>query len=724
VKIKFPERLRIPRRWIFPIIVGALGFLGIMTGMAIGAWRSVCRDCPSVAQIYAWEPKSSTQLLSHDGKLIAELFQERRTPVQISTLPDHVKQSFIAVEDKRFYSHGGLDFVRIFGAAARNLLSFRVTGGGSTITQQLARNMFPEEIGFRKRLVRKLKEARVALEIEDVYTKDQILEAYINQIHYGHGWHGIETAAQHYYGKPAAQINPAEAAMLAAVVKLTGRFSPFVSPERARSRRNLVLGLMAQQGYLTQVAAEQWKQTPLPQEPQGGYEARFAPYFVESIRLVLDNRFGSDLYKRGYKVYTTLDVGMQRAAQAALDSGFARIERNPGYRHTKYAEFKARKSKEKGSRPTYLQGVFIAMDPNTGAVRAMIGGRDFHDSKFNRATQALRQPGSVFKPFVFAAALSSGLPASHIVVDEPFSMEQVDGTVWAPKNFDPDFNGPVAYREVLKNSLNIPTIKLGLEVGLEAVIQQARRMGIETPIPPYPSTSIGAADVIPLQVAEAYSTMATPGIRAAPVTILKVEDAEGRVVFEIKPQRTVALDSATTAILRDMLRTVVDNGSGYSARDPRLGNLPYEIAAAGKTGTNNDATDIWFAGFTPNLLAIVWFGFDQPKTIVRTAAGGVFAAPVWGQFMRSVYYGDKLLPKPVAWPLPLNVITRDIDRTTGKLPSPLCPIDLIRPELFVTGTEPTAVCEVHGPDLLGEPITPPTTNLPPPPPPTTTTSQE
>ena len=696
---------KLSSHWKYIVVILVIALAGTVSGMAIGAWRSVCRDCPSVAQIYAWEPKSSTQLLSHDGKLIAELFQERRTPVEISSLPPYVRYAFIAVEDKRFYRHDGLDYVRIFGAAARNLLSFSVTGGGSTITQQLARNMFPEEIGFRKRLARKLKEARVAREIENVYTKDQILEAYLNQIHYGHGWHGIETAAQHYFGKSASEINPADAALLAAVIKSTGRYSPFVNQERALARRNLVLELMKDQGYLTPPEAEQWKQQPMPQEPQGAYEARFAPYFVESIRMVLDQRFGSQLYKRGYKVYTTLDVGMQRAAQAALDSGFARIERSPSFRHEKYAEAKTRSAAEKGERPTYLQGVFIALDPHTGAIRAMIGGRDFRDSKFNRATQAMRQPGSVFKPFVFAAALSGGLPASHVLVDEPFSMEQVDGTVWAPKNFDPDFRGPVAYREILKHSLNIPTIKLGLEVGLESVIQQARRMGIETPIPPYPSTSIGAAEVIPLDVAEAYSTIATSGIRATPFSVIRVEDAEGRVIFEQTPQRTVALDSATTAILRDLMRTVVDNGTGYPVRDPRQGNLPYVIPAAGKTGTNNDATDIWFAGFTPNLLGVVWFGFDRPKTIVRTAAGGIYAAPVWGQFMRSVYYSDPpLLAKPQPWTLPENIVTRQIDRLSGKLATPACDPTNVRNELFVSGTEPTAVCDLHGPVLLGEPV--------------------
>jgi 1A family penicillin-binding protein len=705
------KRRSIPARWKIAVFLVLCVLLGTGAGLAVGSWRSVCRDCPSVAQIYAWEPKSSTQLLSHDGRLVAELFQERRTPVQIETLPPYVKHAFIAVEDKRFYHHNGLDYRRIFGAAVRNVLSGSVTGGGSTITQQLARNMFPAEIGFRKRLARKLKEAKVAREIENVYTKDQILEAYINQIHYGHGWHGIETAAQHYFGKPAAQINPAEAAMLAAVVKLTGRFSPFVSPERAQARRNLVIGLMGQQNYLQESEVERWKQVPLPLEPQGGYEARFAPYFIEAIRIVLDERFGSALYQRGYKVYTTLDVGMQRAAQAALDSGFARVERHPSFRHPKYAEVKAANKGGKGNQTTYLQGILIAMDPQTGAIRAMIGGRDFKDSKFNRATQALRQPGSVFKPFVFAAALASGLPASHVLVDEPFSMEQVDGTVWSPKNFDPDFRGPLAYREILKNSVNIPTIKLGMEVGLESVIQQARRMGIETPIPPYPSTSIGAADVVPLQVAEAYSTIATGGIRPSPFSILKVEDAEGRVVFEMTPQRMVAADSSTIAILRDLMRTVVDNGTGYPVRDPRQGNLPYEIAVAGKTGTNNEATDIWFAGFTPNLTAVVWFGFDRPKTIVRTAAGGLFAAPVWGQFVRSVYYGETpLLPKPAPWTLPANIIGREIDRTTGKLAGPGCPREFVRNEIFVNGSEPTDACELHGPALLGQPHRPTTSD--------------
>ncbi|MGQ0813304.1 MAG: penicillin-binding protein 1A [Gemmatimonadota bacterium] len=693
------------KRWQIVLIGITSAFLALAAGAGIGAWQSVCRNCPSVAQIYAWEPKSATKILARDSQLIAEFFQERRTPIEIATLPDHVQQAFVAVEDKRFYRHDGLDYRRIFTAAIRNLLSGKVTGGGSTITQQLARNMFPQEIGFRKRLARKLKEARVAKEIESVYTKPQILEAYINQIHYGHGWHGIETAAQHYFGKPAAQLNPAEAAMLAAVVKLWGYYSPFIEPENALQRRNLVLGLMRNQGYLTRAEAARWQDEPLPLEPKGGYSARFAPYFVEWIRIGLDQRLGGDLYSRGYKVYTTLDADMQRAAHAALDSGFARIERSPRFRHPKYADVKAQ-GRETVTRATpYLQGLFVATDPTTGAIRALIGGRDFADSKFNRVTQAQRQPGSVFKPFVLATAIASGVPASHVLVDEPFYMEQVDGTVWAPRNFDPDFRGPISLRETLKFSVNIPTIKLALEIGMEPVVQQTRRMGISTPIPPYPATAIGAAEMIPLQVAEAYATFATNGVRAKPYAVLRVEDPEGRVVFETRPERAVALDSTANAIVRDLMRDVVDHGTAYPVRNPSEGNLPYEIPAAGKTGTNNDATDIWFAGFTPNLLAIVWFGFDAPQRITSGAAGGIYAAPVWGQFMRSVYYGDPpLLPKPAPWQLPATVVVRQVDRQTGKLASPACPVELVRHELFAAGTEPTEMCPLHGPALLGSPV--------------------
>jgi penicillin-binding protein 1A len=689
------------------------GGFALVAGLVAGTWQSVCRDCPSIAQIYVWEPVRATKILDHEGTLVTELYQERRTPVDIASLPPYVPHAFVSIEDKRFYKHNGFDLMGMARAARNLVLRFGVHGGGSTITQQLARHMFTENIGFERRLLRgaltrKLKELKVARELENVYSKDQILAAYINQVNYGHGWFGIETAAQHFYGKPAVELNPAEAALLAAVINLPSAYDPFAHPERALRRRNLVLQQMAKQKYLTDAEAKQWSETPLPESPKGGDEARLAPYFVEWVRNQLDQRFGSQLYRSGLRVYTTLDVDLQRAAQEAMDSGFVRIERVPSFRHPKYADVIAQKDRKQDNQTLYLQGLFIALDPQNGEVRALVGGRDFKDSKFNRATQALRQPGSVFKPFVMTAAVAGGIPVSHMQVDSPFSMPNVDGTLWEPENYDPDYRGAINMRETLKHSVNIPTIKLGLEVGMESVVQYARRMGIRTQLPPFPAVSIGAADVYAMQVAEAYSVFATTGYRPTVRAILRVEDAQGRVLVpESKPQVEQVLDSATTAIVRDLLRDALDHGTGYPARDPGQGNLPYEIPAAGKTGTTNDNTNIWYAGFTPNLVGVVWFGFDRPRKILPSASGGVYAAPVWGRFMRAAYYGEGAkVPRPADWQWPSTVTTRRIDRTTGKLANEFCPLDVVYDEVFTKGSEPTETCDKHGPAKITPPVPP------------------
>jgi penicillin-binding protein 1A len=692
-------------RAVLATVVSLVALASLTGGLLAGTWESVCRDCPSIAQIYVWEPKQATRIFDHDGKLIAEFFEERRTPVELSTLPEHVKHAFIAVEDKRFLQHEGLDYRRIFGVAARNLVSGRITGGGSTITQQLARNMF-ENIGFERRLTRKLKEARVAREIETVYTKDQILEAYINQVNYGHGWRGIETAAQHYFGKPAIELNPAEGAMLAAAINAPGRYSPFVNPELTLRRRNMVLGLMAQQGYLPADELETWREVPLPAQRHGGEIGTTAPYFVEWVRDMLDNRYGAGLYNRGLRVHTTLDLEMQQIARAVMDSGWARIERAPAYRGKTFAEVRAGGSPGQATQTAYIQGAFVALDPATGDVRALIGGRDFEDSKFNRATQALRQAGSTFKPFVYAAAIASGVPASHVMYDAPLDIPMDDGSVYSPRNYDPDFRGPMTLRDALKFSVNTIAVQLGMDVGLESVAQTAHDYGIATPVPAYPSTPIGAASVIPIQLAAAYTVFANAGTYVAPRFITRVEDAEGRVLWDTQPSAKVVADSLATAIVRDLMRSVVDNGSGYPARNPAEGGLPYAIPAAGKTGTTNDNTDVWFVGFTPNLLAAVWFGFDRPRRILPNAAGGVYAAPVWGSFMRSVYAGDEPeLPAPGPWRMPEGVVALQVDRQTGHLASPWCPPERTYTEYFIRGTEPTEVCDPYrGTGLFGTPL--------------------
>ncbi|MBI4544845.1 MAG: hypothetical protein HY703_06610, partial [Gemmatimonadetes bacterium] len=314
------------------------------------------------------------------------------------------------------------------------------------------------------------------------------------------------------------------------------------------------------------------------------------------------------------------------------------------------------------------------------------------------AVQARRQPGSVFKPFVYTAALASGIPASHVIYDSPIMLDQVDGTTWAPRNYDRDFKGPLTLRQALKLSVNVVAVKLALEVGLETVAQYAQRLGIETPIPRFPSTAIGAAEVVPIQAAGAYTAFATAGVRVRPRGILRVADAEGRLLWETRPEREQVLDPVTAALMRDLLRDVVDHGSGYAIRDPGVGKLPHDIPAAGKTGTNNDATDVWFVGFTPDLLAAVWFGFDLPKKILPGAAGGVYAAPVFADFMRSVYLSEPpLLPRPQPWTLPAELVTRKVDKESGKLATEWCPGQLVYSEVHIAGTEPTEICDLHGP---------------------------
>jgi penicillin-binding protein 1A len=689
-------------RLVMAAVATVIALASLGAGLGAGAWNAVCRDCPSIAQIFVWEPKQATKIFDRDGKLIAELFEERRTPVQLSTLPPHVPSAFIAVEDKRFYRHSGLDYRRIVTAALRNTVSARITGGGSTITQQLARNMFEQRIGFERAYTRKLKEARVAQQIEEVYSKEAILEAYINQVNYGHGWRGIETASQHYFGKAAVELNPAEAAMLAAAVNRPGRFSPFINPDATLRRRNLVLSLMTDQGYLSAADAAQWRQEPLPETRHGTEVGQIAPYFVEWVRTTLESRYGATLYSSGLRVYTSLDLEMQRSAQAAMDSGWARIERTPGYRHPTYAATLADTDRREGNETPYLQGMFVAMDPATGEIRALVGGRDFNDSKFNRATQALRQPGSTFKPFVYYAAIHSGMPASQILYDAPVMIDMPDGSVYSPRNYDPDFRGPLTMRDALKHSVNTIAVRLGVDIGLETVAQTAREFGIRTPVHPYPSMPIGAADVVPMQLAEAYSVLANGGSRARARPILRVEDAAGRVLWEPTPDVESVANPLAVAITRDLLQTALNSGTGGPARSE--GRLPYTVPAAGKTGTTNDNTDVWFAGFTPNLLGVVWFGFDRPRRIMNNAAGGRLAAPVWGHFMREVYAGDEPeVPVPQPWSWPAGIVAVNVDRETGRLANEWCPGD-VATEYFIAGTEPSEACSPYRGGLFGAPL--------------------
>ncbi len=701
----------IPAVWLTLMFLCALG-----VGVAWGSWQNLCVDCPSIAQIYTWEPQQTSKLYTHDGSLLTEIGLERRTPVSLEALPEHVPQAFVAVEDKRFYRHRGVDPLGITRAVLGVLTTGSLSGGGgSTITQQLARNMFTERIGFEKRVTRKLKELQVALQIEQAYSKNQILEAYINQINYAHGWYGIQTAARNYFGKNASELTVAEAALLAAIPNRPEYYSPLRNPENAIRRRNTVLARMADQGFIPDDVARDGMADPVPLE-RAVPGAGLAPYFEEWVRQILDDRFGGELYTAGLKIYTTLDADMQRAAHEAMVWGWQRVEAQPGFEHPKYEEFAEHSETFPGATP-YLQGLFVALDPATGAVRALIGGRDFNHSKFNRAIQANRQAGSSFKPFVYTSAIASGIPASHVVVDAPVVLPQVSGEEWKPKNFDEEFHGPMTIREGLRRSINMVAIKLALEIGLESVAQTAWRMGVRTPIERFPSTAIGAATVIPIQMAEAYSSFATLGTRVRPHPILRVESADGEVLWAPQPDRTQVLDSLVARVAVSMLEDVATRGTAATALRVVAG-LPPEFPAGGKTGTTNDGTDTWFIGFTPSLMAAVWFGMDQPQQIRPRATGGGDAAPVWGRFMKQVYYGAEdwdgtavaedgtptegapMLEVPEPWPVLQGLVTRQVDDRTGMLASQWCPAERVYTELYIEGTEPTEPCDLTGPNLF------------------------
>ena len=690
-------------------VLGGVFLVAGAMGGVWGSWQNICAgdSCPSIARIRTFEHEQTSKLLSFDGRQIAEIGYERRSPVSIHALPEYIPHAVVTIEDKRFYQHRGFDPVGI-ARAAFGVLTFRNLGGGSTITQQLARNLF-EEIGFQRRLVRKLKEVQVARDLERSYTKDQILEAYLNEIYMGRGY-GFQNAARNYLGKNVTELNVAEAALLAAILNVPARFDPFRHPERAKGRRDLVLTRMAAEGYLTLDEAERWKRFPLPGTAPAGTVTSVAPYFEEWVRQILDNRFGDEIYRSGLRVFTTLDIDMQRAARVSMEEGWAAIEADTvNFKHPHFSEFDTVPDFE-GSTP-YLQGAFVALDPATGHVKAMIGGRDYQQSKFDRARLAQRQAGSAFKPFVYTSAIASGIPASHIIVDSPVVYPQVSGEDWRPANFGNQFRGPMTIREGLFTSTNMIAIKLGWEeVGIETVAQTARHMGIRTEIERFPSTTIGAAEVIPIEVAEAYSTFPNLGTKVRPFPIVRVEDSQGNVLWEPQPERTQVLDSLVTRIMVSMLEDVVVRGTAYNAIRVRA-ELPYAVPAGGKTGTTNDGTDVWFNGFTPNMVATVWFGMDSPVPIFelgpgkRQATGGGLAAPTWGAFMRRVYEGEEgdeengvearppLLSTPDRIPLLPGLSTVLVDRKTGKIASRWCEEENQYLEYYIPGTEPTEFCD-------------------------------
>ena len=623
------------------------------------------------------QPQSS-QIFARDGSLIGEVGTQIRTSIPLSSLPKYVPQAFIAVEDQRFYQHDGVDVIGIAGAIKDNILGDR--RGASTITQLLVGNMHPDIIDRSDRtLGRKLREQQAAREMEKRYSKAQILEAFLNQISFGHGWYGIESAARHYFGKSAAKLTLVEAATLAAMPKGPEIYEPVKYPARVRERRNTVLALMAQQGYITPAQSRAAQRAPLVTVPNYGIVPG-SQYFVDVVR-IQSQRAGVPVNQGGYRIYTSLDPALQASASAALKDGVAEVEAREGYRHPTTVG--------KGRESEYLQGLVVAMDPATGDVRALVGGRNYAESQFDRAIDGKRQPGSSFKPIVYAAAIADSIPPNAIVGDTAIAIRLQNGTVYRPDNSDREFMGPITLREALTLSRNVVAVQLALDVGIDTVLSVARRMGIESNLAPYPSTAIGASEVQPLDMIASYTTFANLGTPVEPRFIHRIEDRSGNTVYTA-PMRVLppALDPRVSFVVRDMMRDVVDRGTASSIR--RF--LPSSVPVAGKTGTTNDNTDVWFIGLTPDVVAGVWLGFDRPKTITPGAAGGSLAAPVFGRMMARYYAsgaGQSSLQRSEArWNPPLGVISGELDRLTGQLATAATPANRRYTEYFVEGTEP------------------------------------
>ena len=641
---------------------------------ALAAWLLfVAVTCPPVESLRDYRPPQASLVLDKDGKLLAKLAPEERILVPLSAISPKLVRAFLAVEDHRFYEHHGIDWRRVAGAFWRDLRTFSLREGSSTITMQLARNVFPDRLTRARTLRRKLAEMLVARRIERAFSKEQILELYLNQIYLGNGYYGVEAATRGYFGRSANDLAPAQTALLAALPKAPSNYDPRRFPDLALKRRNLVLGQMTKAQLITpneETAARKSKLGLRPAEEEGG-----APWFVAAVRRELHDRFGSEAETMGLRLRTTLDASLQHIAERELKRQIERVESG---QLGKFAGTRC-----DGNADTCLEGMFVALDARTGEVRALVGGRDYRLSEFDRATQARRQAGSTFKAFVWAAALQAGVPVSALLdTSRPPPGE------YAPADGQVSSDRPLNLREGLRVSSNRAALALGERVGLQPVIAMARECGVASPIPEYPSTFLGAADMAPIELVAAFAPFANGGSRVSPRFIEEWRSATGELLLRESVQTAPALQPGVSFLMSSLLSDVVDLGTGKAAR---IG-LPKDLPVLGKTGTTNGAQDVWFVGATPNIVAGVWMGFDRPRTLGPSATGGRLAAPVWARIMAAWQRGK---PVPFGWVPPMELVQRDVDALTGGLSTDACPPDQVAHEWFLQGTAPTQECPLH-----------------------------
>ncbi len=662
-------------------IVLILALVAFIFGAAFSAIFRLGAGLPSPEEIKNYHPPVSTKIYDCQQRLVYEFFQQKRTPVSLHEIPQMLKDALITVEDKRFYSHWGVDIIRIFGALFYNLKTMRKAQGASTITQQLARNMFLTQ---EKTFVRKLKELLLAFELERTYSKDEILEMYLNQVWFGAGAYGVEAASQVYFNKSVKDLTLPECALLAALPKAPQYYSPYVNPAQALKRRNLFLKMLYKAKKITKVELENALASPLGVVPKKSLK-NSAPYFVEEIRKYLIDRYGEDfIYRSGAKIYTTLDLDIQNVANQVIEKHLSQIEREYRLAFTK-SKFDSIARFDSLISPNYLQGALVAIDPKTGYIKAMVGGRDFAASQFNRAIQAKRQAGSAFKPFVYAVAIDQGFTPANLEADAEIVLN-IPGVreSYRPRNFDNRFMGLMTLRRALALSRNVVAVRIISKVSPENVVRYASAMGISSRLQPVYSLALGACEVTLLDITKAFAVFANDGYKIKPIFILKIVDADNTVIEDNSIQTEPVLDSKVAYIITNMLESVVNEGTAYVIR--RLG---FNYPAAGKTGTTDDYTDCWFIGYTPDLVCGIWVGYDTKKTIFHGATGGGVAAPIWADFMNGIVQ----FLSGSDFKMPDSIVKVKVCDLTGFLATGRCP--KTRDEVFVLGTEPTEECQYH-----------------------------
>ncbi len=623
------------------------------------------------------------------------IFDERRFDVSLADVSPHLVKALLAIEDQRFRSHAGVDLVRILGATLANLREGRLAQGGSTLTQQLARQSF---LTLDKTYARKVQEVLLALRIEHQYTKDEILELYLNKMYFGAGLYGAEAAAMGYFGKPARELSVGEAALLAGLVKSPSTWAPTVNLERAVARRNVVLQAMREQGDIDEATFVRARDSEVTLRDALRRDEPFGQYFKEQVRLELIERFGRErVYQSGLRVYTTIDVAMQKAAEASVAKSLAELSTR------RLAALKSRKRPVPEDDPP-LQAAVVALDPRTGQVRALVGGRSFSESHFNRAVQARRQPGSAFKPFVYAAALEGGYTPASLIdrLDEPFDTLQGE---WSPEEGHAS-GSELTMRTALKTSSNRAAVRMLEMVGVSSAVDYAQKLGLGS-VPAVPSLALGSGEVTLFDMTSAYGAFANAGMWHKPQLVRRVEDTEGNVLYRAEATDVQAVSPATAFLMSSMLADVIDSGTAWKARQ-----LGFRLPASGKTGTTNEYRDAWFVGYTQSLAAGVWVGFDTPRQILPGSAyAGDVAVPLWADFMKAATEGNK--PEPLV--APRNVVAVQVCRLSGKRPAGGCdavPVvdddgqqserSMVGTEYFVRGTEPEEVCHLHvGRSLFG-----------------------